>query len=125
MSSVTSGGRSSSGLGKSKLQRRIVEQFGDRLHPRQRLGARLRLLGGRGAGAVAGDIILQLLALGLLLGARRGELRLALGALPLERVIAARVERQLAAIEMQDVVDDIVEEIALVADDARSSPDSS
>ena len=53
----------------------------------------LRLLGGRGAGGIARDIFLQLLALGLLLLPRRGDLRLALGALALERVIAAGIER--------------------------------
>ena len=117
MSSVISGGRSSSGLGKSKLRLGIVDQRGDRLHLGQHLGARLRLLGGRGAGAVAGDIVLQPRALGILRGLRRGELRRALGALPLEGVVAARIERQLAALEVEDGVDDIVEQVALVADD--------
>ncbi len=100
-----------------EMQARIVEQLGDRLHPGERLDSALRLLRGRGAGGVAGDIILELLAFGLLFRARRGELRLALGALALERVVAARIERQLAAIEVEDVIDDVVEEIALVADD--------
>ena len=37
----------------------IVGQRCDRLHLGEHFGARLRLLGGRGAGAVARDIILQ------------------------------------------------------------------
>ena len=44
-------------------------------------------------------------------------MRQPLGALSLERVIAARIERHLAAFEVEDMVDDIVEQVALVADD--------
>ena len=102
--------------GEVEAQARIVGQRGDRLHLRQHLGARLRLLGGRGAGAVAGDIVLQARALRVLRGLRRGELRRALGALALEAVIAAGVERDLAALEVEDGVDDVVEQVALVAD---------
>ena len=43
-------------------------------------------------------------------------MRLPLVPLPLESVVAAGIERELAPLEMQDVVDDIVEQIALVAD---------
>ncbi len=46
-----------------------------------------------------------------------GLLRLTLGTLTLERVVTAGVERQLAAIEVEDVVDDVVEEVAFVADE--------
>ena len=45
-----------------------------------------------------------------------GVQHLARGALFLERGIAALVERQLAAIEVQDLVDRGVEQIAVVAD---------
>ena len=57
-----------------------------------------------------------MLALGLLFRPCRGDLRLALGALTLECVVAARIERELAGPQMQDVIDDIVEEVAFVAD---------
>ena len=43
-------------------------------------------------------------------------MRGAFGALALEAVIAAAVERDLAALEVEDDVDDIVEQVALVAD---------
>src|SRR3546814_11326369 len=72
------------------------------------LRARLRLLRGRRARAVACDIILQLRALRILRRLRRRKLRDALGALALEVVVAARIERHLAALQMEDMVDDIV-----------------
>src|SRR3546814_4030412 len=80
------------------------------------LRARLRLLRGRRARAVACDIILQLRALRILRRLRRRKLRDALGALALEVVVAARIERHLAALQMEDMVDDIVEQVAFVAD---------
>jgi hypothetical protein len=67
-----------------EAQARIVGNLGDRSHPGQRLGARLGLLGGRGAGTVAGDIVLEPGALRLLAGARRLELGEPLGELLLE-----------------------------------------
>src|SRR3546814_5954031 len=82
-----------------------------------RLGARLRLFGGQGAGRIARDIVLQLGALDVLIGLCRRQLRHPLGALALERIVPAGIKRQLAALQMQDVIDDIVQEIALVADD--------
>ena len=100
-----------------EAERGVVDELGDGLHLAQHLGAALRLLRGGSAGGVAGDVILQLLALGLLLGTRGGDLRLALGTLALERVVAAGIKRQLAALEVEDVVDDVVEEVALVADE--------
>ncbi len=100
-----------------EAQAGIVGERRDRLHFCQHLGARLGLLGSRGARAVAGDIILQSSALRILGCLGRGELRGAFGALALEVVIAAGVERDLAAIEMKDGVNDIVQKIALMADD--------
>src|SRR3546814_4312807 len=73
-----------------------------------RLGARLRLFGGRGAGRIARDIVLQLGALDVLIGLCRRQLRHPLGALALERIVPAGIKRQLAALQMQDVIDDIV-----------------
>jgi hypothetical protein len=55
----------------------------------------------------------------VLRGARGGDLRRALGPLALEAVVAAGVERDLAALEVEDGVDDIVEQVALVADDQQ------
>ena len=69
------------GAGEVEAQARILHQRGDRLHLGQHLGARLGLLGGRGAGAVARDVVLQPRALGVLRGLGRGQLRGALGAL--------------------------------------------
>ena len=99
------------------MQAGVFDRGGNGLHLGQRLGARLGLLRGRGSGRIAGDIILQLLALGLLLGARRLLLGQPFGALALERVIAAGIKGHLPAFEMQDIVNHIVEQIALMADD--------
>src|SRR3546814_18286315 len=44
-------------VGEAERQRRIVGQRGDRLQLGERLGARLRLFGGRGAGRIARDIV--------------------------------------------------------------------
>ena len=83
----------------------------------QHLHARLRLarLGGLGLEAV--DEGLQALALVVLLLGVLGVEHLARGALLLERRVAAAVERQLAALEMQDLVDRGVEQVAVMADD--------
>ena len=104
------------GIGKVEGQRRVVRHLGDGLHLGQHLGTALCLLGGRGAGRVARDIVLQLGALRVLIRLGGGELRHPLGPLALERVVTARIERHLAALEVQDMVDDIVQEVALVAD---------
>ena len=94
----------------------VVRDRGDRLELGEALDARLRLarLGGLGAEAV--DEGLQVLALQLLLLGELGVEHLALGALALERRVAAAIERQLAAVEMQDRVDRVVEQVAVVAD---------
>ena len=75
----------------------------------------LARLGGLGLEAV--DEGLQPLALRLLLLGELEVERLALAALALERRVAAAVERQLAAVEVQDPIDRIVEQVAVVADD--------
>ena len=79
------------GVGKVEAQRGVFHQRRDRLHPRQHLGARLRLLGGGGTRAVARDVILQPRALRILRGLCRRQLRGAFGALLLERIVAARI----------------------------------
>ena len=104
------------GTRKMKTERRIVDRRGNRLHPRQRLDPALRLLRAVRLGPPAGDEGFQLLALGDLLFARGGELRLSFGSLLFEGIIAAGIERGRAVLQMQDMVDDIVEQIAFVAD---------
>ena len=125
MSSVISGGFSSARAREVEAQARVVGHRRDRLHLGQHLGARLRLLGGRCAGAVARDIVLQACALRVLRGLSGGDLRRSLGPLALEAVVAAAVERDLAALEVEDGVDDVVEEVALVADHQQRRRDSS
>ena len=94
----------------------LRHQRGDRLHPFQHFHAGLRLAGLGSLGLEAIDEGLQPLALvGLALGVLGVE-HLARGALFLERGIGALVERQLAAIEMQDLIDRGVEQVAVVAD---------
>ena len=106
-----------SGVGNDDFAHVLRHQRGDRLHPLQHLDARLRLAGFRGLGLEAIDEGLQPLALvGLALGVLGVE-HFAGGALFLERRIGALVERQLAAIEMQDLVDRGVEQVAVMADD--------
>ena len=74
-----------------------------------------------GAGAEAVDERLQVGAPLLLLLQRLALQRLLLAALALEARVAAGPQRQLAAVEMEDVVGDVVEQVAVVADDERSS----
>ena len=101
---------------------RLVDHRRDRLHLGQHLQARLglRRLGRLGAEAV--DEGLQMRAPLLLLLQRLALQRLLLAPLALEAGVAAAHKRQLAALEMQDVVDDIVEQIAVMADDDDASP---
>ena len=74
------------------------------------------------AGAEAVDEGLQMGAPLLLLLGRLALQRLLLAALALEAGIAAGPQGELAAVEMEDVVGDVVEQVAVVADDERSSP---
>ena len=95
----------------------LRHQRGDRLHPLQHLDAGLRLAGLRGLGLEAIDEGLQALALvGLALGVLGIE-HFAHRALLFERGVGSLVERQLAAIEMQDLIDRGVEQVAIMADD--------
>ena len=95
----------------------VVDDRRDRLQFGEQLEARLRLarLGGLGAETV--DEGLQLLAAVLLLLAGLGGERARLAPLRLERAEIALVERQLAALEMQNMGGDGVEQIAIMADD--------
>ena len=91
-------------------QRRILRHRGDRLHLRQHLLPALRLLRGRGAGGILGDIFAQFGALCVLRGLRGGELRDALGTLALETVVPTSVKIHLATFEVEDRVDDVVQQ---------------
>ena len=84
---------------------------------RQHLEPRLRLGGLAGLGAETVDVALQV-------GAARVDLASAgllqaqlLLELALERVVAAGIEGELAVLQVQDVVDRVVEQLAVVADD--------
>src|SRR3546814_7744534 len=96
----------------------------DGLHFGKRLGARLRLLGGARPRAVAGDIVLQLGALRILRGLCSDKLRLPFGPLALELVITAGIKRGLAVIEVKDVIDEIVQQVALMAQHHHRRPRS-
>ena len=95
----------------------LVDDRRDRLHLRQHLEARLGLRRLARLGAEAVDEGLQMGAPLLLLLERLALQRLLLAALALEARVAAAPERELAAVEMQDVVGDVVEQVAVVADD--------
>ncbi len=103
------------GTGEIENEGRVIGHGLDRLHPRERLHAALRLARGVRLVAPAIDIGLQLLPLGLLAQALRFALRPTLAALALELIVAAGIERQLAVLQMEDVVGNVVEEVALVA----------
>ena len=95
---------------------RLVDDRGDRLHLRQHLEPRLGLRRFCCAGAEAVDESLQMGApLLLLLGglALKG---LLFPTLALEARIAAAPKRELGPVEMQDVVGDVVQKVAVVAD---------
>src|SRR6185295_12858146 len=95
----------------------VARDRDDRLHLGETLDARLRLprLGRLGLEAI--DERLQVLALGFLLFRMLGIERLLLGALARERRVAAAIEDELAAIDVQDPVDRVVKQVAVVADD--------
>ena len=95
----------------------LVDHRRDRLHPGQHLEARLGLGRLGRAGAETVDEGLQVGAPLLLLLQRLALKRLLLAALALEAGVAAGPKRELAAVEMQDVVGDVVEQVAVVADD--------
>ena len=92
-----------------------------RLHLFQHLEARLRLPRLRRLGAKAVDEFLQVLALVFLLLGGLGLHGHQLAPLLFEAGIIALPERQLRAVEMQDVIADGVQQIAIVRDDDGGS----
>ena len=105
------------GVREVEAERRVFHHRRDGLHLGQHLGAALRLFRGGGAGRIARHEILQFGGLRFLRSPRGGLLGHAFGALFFKGIISAGVQRQLAALQMQDVIDNIVQQIALVADD--------
>ena len=95
----------------------VLDDGGDRLHPLQRLDPALRLAGLGGLGAEAVDEGLHVGAGGVLLALLGDELLQPRAAGVLEGVVGALVERELAAVEVQDCADRAVEQVAVVADD--------
>ena len=104
-------------IGEGERHHRLVDDRGDRLELRQRLQPRLRLARLRRLVAEAVDEGLHVPALVVLLPLQLELQRLPLAPLPLEGIIAAAIERELALIEMDDAVDGAVEEVAVVADE--------
>ena len=95
--------------------------FGDGLHVGQHLHARLRLLG---LGRLVAEAIHELLdagALGVLLGALLGVVFEAHAPRIFEAVIAALIEGELAALQVEDFPDHPVEQSAVVADQDESA----
>ncbi len=86
----------------------------DRRHARQRLDAALRLARLARGGAEPVNECLDMLALGLLLGGERLDMRQALESGALEIVVVAAIEGELAMLQMQDAVGDRVEEVAIM-----------
>ena len=103
-------------IGKVKRQSRVFCHRRNGLHLSKRLGAGLSLFRRARPCAVAGNIILQFRALGILRGFGRRQLRGALGPLPFKSIIAAGVERRLPIFEVEDMVHHIVQKIPLMAD---------
>jgi hypothetical protein len=102
--------------GKADLAHVLGHQRRDRLQPLQHLDAGLGLARFRGFGLEAVDEGLQAGALGFLALDGLGVEQLARGALLLEGGVSALVERELAALQMQDLVDRALQEVAVVAD---------
>ena len=89
----------------------------DALHLLQPLDARLGLGGLGGLGLEAVDELLQVGALGVLLGLGRRHQAQFFGSRLFEGVVVAGVEVQLAVRQLQDVCADAVQQLAVVADD--------
>ncbi len=103
-------------LGEFEVERRVDVRGGDVLQPVERLEAALRLARLARLGAEALDEARHVRDLALLLLEHRllhGETR---GALRLERGVVAGVQREHAALEVRDVRDAAVEEVAVVRD---------
>src|SRR6185437_8298997 len=98
-------------------QNLLVAEHRDGRELGEHFDAGLRLLGLARLGAKAVDEGLQVSAPLLLLFQRLFLQGLLLAALALELGVAAAPQAELAAIEMQDVVGDLVEQIAVMADD--------
>ena len=104
-------------VGEIKPQGRIFHGGGNRFHPCQSFHAALGLFGRVGLIAPAIHIGLQLGALVFLAPPHGLDLAQTLGTLPFEGVVPARVQRRLAALHMQNVIGDIVQQISLMTDD--------
>lgn len=107
--------------GKADLAHVFGDQRRDRLQPLQHLDAGLRLPGLRGLGLEAVDKGLQARAFGFLALDGLGIQQLARGALLLEGGIGALVERELAALQMQDLVDRTIEQVAVMSNAKMSA----
>ena len=94
-----------------------IHHGGDRLHLRQHFQARLRLAGLGGLGAEPVHEILQMAAVVVLLLLVLELDRLQFAALLVEAGVIALPQRQFRAVEMQDVVADGIEQVAVMADD--------
>src|SRR5262249_43266555 len=99
----------------------LRDHRGDRFELGQELEARLRLarLGGLGAEPIGEGG--AALALGLLLLGELEVERLALAALALEGGVATAIERELSPLEMENPIDRMIEEIAVVADEDHAA----
>ena len=95
----------------------VGHQCVDRLHLGQHLDARLRLSRLAGLGAEAVDEGLQMLALRVLLLDHLLVEHHALATQAFEVGIAAAIERQLLGLQRQDLIDGVVQQVAVVADD--------
>ena len=107
--------------GRRQRERRdaLLDHLRDRLELRQSLDARLRLRGLARFGAEAVDEFLQMGALGLLLGPGGRQEPRFFRPPRLEIVVAAGVKIELAFMKMQNGVDRIVQQLAVVTDDER------
>ena len=109
------------GLGEAQLERgRLVGEL-DPLDLGQLLDPALDVARRGGLGAVAVDELLLALQLALLAGVLLLEVLDPLGALDLEARVVARVDRQLAHLQLEHLGDEVIEEVAVVAgDDQRA-----
>ena len=120
---ATMGGlRGRGGEGRWKGRTWPVDDGRDRLQPLQHLDAGLGLPRLGGAGPETVDEALQVLPLFFLLLDVLLLDELLLAPLGLERLVVAAPECQLRLVEMQDVIADGVEQVAVMADDQDGSP---
>ena len=95
----------------------VLDHRGDDLHLGETLDAGLGLARLRGLRLEPVDEALEMRPLRILLGLRLRLEHALLGDLPGEGGVAAPVDAELAAVEMQDVIDAFVEQVAVVGDD--------